>query len=167
VRDWLIRRAANDDEPFLFEMVYEALFVAPGADPFPRAVLGEPQIAHYAKDFGRPGDYGLVAETSAGLPMGAAWVRRFSRNDPGYGYVDDETPELSIAVIEKSRGTGVGTALLVQLLVEVPRCSLSVDHRNPAVRLYERLGFEMINRSGDSLTMLRRQLTVEPMANWK
>jgi ribosomal protein S18 acetylase RimI-like enzyme len=166
VRDWLIRRAASDDEPFLFEMVYEALFVAPGADPFPRTVLADPQIAHYANGFGRPGDQGLVAETSTGS-IGAAWVRRFSRNDPGYGYVDDDTPEFSIAVIEKSRGTGVGTALLVQLLVEVPRCSLSVDHRNPAVRLYERLGFEMVDRSGDSLTMLRRQLTVEPMANWK
>jgi ribosomal protein S18 acetylase RimI-like enzyme len=148
-------------------MVYAALFVAPGAEPFPRTVLGEPQIAHYAKDFGRPGDHGHIAETSAGSPIGAAWLRRFSRNDPGYGYVDDDTPELSIAVIEKSRGTGVGSALLVELLGDVPRCSLSVDHRNPAVRLYERLGFETIERSGDSLTMLRGQLTFEPIANWK
>ena len=148
-------------------MVYEALFVAQGADPFPRTVLDEPQIAHYAKGFGRPGDQGLVAETSAGSPIGAAWVRRFSGNDRGYGYVDDDTPELSIAVIEKRPGMGVGAALLLQLFVEVPRCSLSVDHRNPAVRLYERLGFETIERSGDSLTMLRRQVTFAPIANWK
>jgi len=155
VRDWLIRRAASDDEPFLFDMVYQALFVEPGADPFPPSVLDEPQIAHYAKDFGRPGDEGLVAETSADTPIGAAWVRRFSGTDPGYGYVDDDTPELSIAVVESRRGTGVGTALLAQLLLEVPRCSLSVDERNPAARLYERLGFVTIERSGNSLTMLR------------
>ena len=136
-------------------MVYEALFIAPGADPFPRTVLDDPQIAHYAKAFGRPGDQGLIAETSAGSAIGAAWVRRFSATDPGYGYVDEDTPELSIAVVQPSRGTGVGTALLTQLFVDVPRCSLSVDRRNPAVRLYERLGFETIGQSGDSLTMLR------------
>lgn len=136
-------------------MVYEALFVVPGADPFPLTVLDEPQIAHYAKAFGQTGDQGLIAETPAGSPIGAAWVRRFSATDPGYGYVDDDTPELSIAVVRTSRGTGVGTALLMQLFVDVPRCSLSVDRRNPAVRLYERLGFETIEQSGDSLTMLR------------
>jgi ribosomal protein S18 acetylase RimI-like enzyme len=50
---------------------------------------------------------------------------------------------------------GVGTELLTKLIADVPRCSLSVDQRNPAVRLYESLGFEIIERSGTSLTMIR------------
>lgn len=151
----MIRRATSSDEPFLFEMVYEALFVAPGADPFPRPVLDEPQIAHYAKGFGRPGDVGFVAETVAGEPIGAAWMRRYASDGPANGYVDDETPEVSIAVVSEHRGSGLGTELLTQLIAEVPRCSLSVDRRNPAVRLYERLGFETVERTDDSLTMLR------------
>lgn len=136
-------------------MVYEAIFVAPDADPFPRSVLDVPQIAHYAEGFGRPGDVGLVAETVAGAPIGAAWMRKYSSEDPAYGYVDDDTPELSIAVVAEHRGMGLGTALLTHLIAEMPRCSLSVDRRNPAVRLYERVGFETVERTGDSLTMLR------------
>ena len=118
-------------------------------------MLDVPQIAHYAKGFGRAGDIGLVAETVDGVSIGAAWVRRYSSHDPAFGYVDDDTPELSIAVVPEHRGTGLGTQLLVQLLAQVPRCCLSVDRRNPALRLYERLGFETVSRSGDSITMLR------------
>lgn len=129
--DRLIRRATSSDEPFLFDMVYEALFVAPGDDPFPRSVLDVPQIAHYAKGFGRAGDLGLVAEAVDGVP------------------------ELSIAVVVEHRGTGLGTELLTRLIAEVPRCCSSVDRRNPPRRLYERLGFESVSRSGDSITMLR------------
>jgi ribosomal protein S18 acetylase RimI-like enzyme len=91
----------------------------------------------------------------AGSPIGAAWVRRYSIDNPAYGYVDDDTPELSIAVVATHRGMGVGTELLTKLIADVPRCSLSVDQRNPAVRLYESLGFEIIERSGTSLTMIR------------
>jgi ribosomal protein S18 acetylase RimI-like enzyme len=154
VNDCVIRQATSHDETFLFEMVYEALFVEPGGEPFARSVLDHPQIAHYAKGFGRPGDVGLLAQTLAGSPIGAAWVRRYTSSDPAYGFVDGDTPELSIAVITEYRGAGVGTRLLTELLANVPRCSLSVDERNPAVRLYERLGFETIERSGSSLTML-------------
>ena len=150
----LIRRATSRDESFLFEMLYEALFVAPGDTPFPRSVLDDPQIAQYVRGYGRPGDAGLVAEASDGSPIGAAWVRRFTDGDQGYAYVDDDTPELSIAIVATDRRMGVGTELLTKLIAEVPRCSLSADRRNPAVRLYERLGFEIVERSGDSLTMV-------------
>jgi ribosomal protein S18 acetylase RimI-like enzyme len=92
---------------------------------------------------------------SAGDLLGAAWVRQLSGEEPGYGYVDDDTPELSVAVARRRRGRGVGTALLARLLESVPRCSLSVDDRNPAVRLYARFGFEVISVKEHSLTMLR------------
>ncbi len=154
--DVAIRAAGRDDEAFLREMQYLALFVPPGADPLPPAVVDDPAIARYYAGFGsRPGDLGRVAESPAGTPIGAAWVRYSTADDPSYGYVDDETPELGIAVVDRFRGRGVGTELLAALLAELPRCSLSVDRRNPAMRLYERHGFSELRREGESVLMLR------------
>ena len=150
-----LRRATSADEPFLRRMVYEALFVPPGGRPFPESVLDEPDISHYYRGFGRAGDVGRVAVSDTGAPSGAAWVRQLTAGDPGYGYVDDDTPELTIAVSAPHRGAGLGSALLADLLLEVPRCSLSVDPRNPALALYERFGFETVGDDGHSITMLR------------
>ena len=152
----LIRAAGPDDEALLREMQYLALFVPPGADPLPREVVDDPTIARYYVGFGsRPGDLGRIAESPDGTPIGAAWVRYSNAADPGYGYVDDETPELGIAVAEECRGSGIGAALLEALLAELPRCSLSVDRRNPAMRLYGRHGCTELRREGDSVLMLR------------
>ena len=150
-----IRAAASADEAFLGEMQYQALFVPPGDDPYPASTVHEPGIARYWVGFGtRPGDIGRIAELG-GEAIGAAWVRQSPADDPGYGFIDDKTPELGIAVVADHRGTGVGSALLADLLVEVPRVSLSVDARNAAYRLYERNRFVVMSRSGISLTMLR------------
>lgn len=150
-----IRQATASDEPFLRKMLYAALFVPPGKPPFPRGVVYEPRLAHHVDGFGTwNGDIGFIAELS-GRPLGAAWVRQLTEDDPGYGFVDNATPELSIAVLEEWRGLGVGTQLMESLLAAVPRCSLSVDRRNPAVRLYERSDFVVVATDGDSVTMLR------------
>lgn len=150
-----IRPASHGDEPFIFPMLYAALFVPPGREPFSRSVLEEPQIAYYASGFGRrAGDIGFIAE-AGGEPIGAAWVRLLQAEDPGYGYVDDDTPELTIAVTPEWRGQGVGTALAAKLLESVPRMSLSSDARNPATELYRRLGFEVVTSDATSVTMLR------------
>jgi ribosomal protein S18 acetylase RimI-like enzyme len=57
------------------------------------------------------------------------------------------------------RGQGVGTRLLQRLLDtavadRVPALSLSVESDNPAIRLYERVGFARVGAAGDSVTML-------------
>lgn len=66
-----IRPASAADEPFLFEMLYEALYVPPDGEPFPRSILDEPGIAHYVARFGtRVGDVGLVTEAGT-KPIGA------------------------------------------------------------------------------------------------
>jgi GNAT superfamily N-acetyltransferase len=141
-------------------MVYEALYVPAGSPPFPASVLDQPDIRHYYRGFGsRSGDAGRIATHDSGPPVAAAWVRRFTAADHGYGFVDEDTPELTIAVIPSRRGQGVGTTLLHDLLARVPRCSLSVDRRNPARRLYERCGFEVVATDGDTLTMLRDELS--------
>jgi GNAT superfamily N-acetyltransferase len=132
-------------------MLYLALFVAPGQPALPRSVLRDPRVARYVDGWGAPGDRGLIARVD-GVEVGAAWVRYFTAGEPGYGFVDERTPELSVAVLAAYRGKGIGTQL-VELLVEgVPSISLSCDPANPAWRLYLRLGFEP---RPDGRTMLR------------
>lgn len=153
---YTIRSASRGDESFLFDMLYEALFVPPGREPFPRSVLEAHEIAHYAAGFGNQvGDVGFVAE-AAGERVGAAWVRLLQGDDRGYGHVDDDTPELTVAVRREWRGRGIGAALVTEVITVVPRISLSSDSRNPATRLYRRLGFTQIATDGTSVTMLRR-----------
>ena len=153
---YTIRPASRLDEPFIYEMLYEALYVPPGGAPFPRSILDEPDIAPYAEGFGtRSNDAGFIAETSDER-IAAAWVRLLAGDDRGYGHVDDNTPELSVAVRPDWQNRGVGTALIERLIETLPRVSLSVDSRNPASRLYERLGFEIVSTEETSLTMLRQ-----------
>ena len=96
----------------------------------------------------------------AARPVGAIWIRRFESETPGYGFVDDDTPELSMAVIPGCRGRGIGTEMLRRMLQIIDDrgvgVSLSVSKENPARRLYERHGFEVIESFEDSLTMIRR-----------
>ena len=150
-----LRRADAGDVGFLREMLHLALFVAPGGDPFPANDVDRPELARIVAGFGTAdGDLGWIAKTAGGRSLGAAWVRRFTRDAPGFGYVDDVTPELSIAVHATDRGRGIGTVLLAQLIDDVERMCLSVDARNPAVRLYERSGFAQVRREGFTITML-------------
>jgi len=95
----VLRRAVAGDVGFLREMLYLALFVPPGAEPFHPEILDKPELARIVEGFGAEvGDAGWIAAMDSGKPLGAAWVRRFSVDAPGFGYVDDQTPELSIAV---------------------------------------------------------------------
>jgi len=154
----MIREIRLEDEPFLWEMLYQAIYVAPGQPTPPRAVVREPELARYVVGWGRPGDYGVLAlEAATQAPAGAAWLRLFPRDAPGYGTLDEATPELSIAVLPTARGKGAGTEMLAALLdyarTRYPAVSLSVSAGNPAGRLYRRFGFEVVRRDGDALVM--------------
>ena len=146
------------DEAFLREMLYLALYVPPGVPPLPRSVLDEDSIARYVTGWGQwPGDTGLIAMLDAN-PIGAAWLRTFPADRPGYGFAGPGIPELSVAVLPEHRGQGAGTLLLCQLLRDVPDASLSCDPANPAWRLYLRLGFTPV---ADGRTMRRRSIQSE------
>jgi ribosomal protein S18 acetylase RimI-like enzyme len=114
----------------------------------------------YVENWGRPGDASVIA-LEEGFPVGAAWYRLFKQSAPGYGFVDEQTPELSIAVVPSCRGKGYGEELLAALLAHAKKdgfeqISLSVEPDNPALRLYERYGFRKVGESGGSWTMLAR-----------
>jgi ribosomal protein S18 acetylase RimI-like enzyme len=110
------------------------------------SVLERPEVAHYVEGWGRAGDRAVVAETTGGKLVGAAWFRLFGASEPGYGFVDERTPEVGIGVEPEHRGSGIGEALLEALVDSArgagyPALSLSVEEANPALHLYERVGF--------------------------
>jgi ribosomal protein S18 acetylase RimI-like enzyme len=161
-----IREMRESDYVCLPEFCYQAIFVPEGAEPPSRDIVGEPEINVYIRDFGtRSGDLGAVAEQD-GQIVGAAWTRVIS----AYGHIDSATPELAISVFPEFRGYGIGTKLMKKLFVVLrdngyARTSLSVQKDNPAVRLYERLGYrvagEKLDRAGSGDFIMVKDLEVK------
>jgi ribosomal protein S18 acetylase RimI-like enzyme len=155
-----LRPAIAADGAFLTEMLVAAAFWRPGAPIGSiRDVMNQPELAHYVTGWPQPGDRGGIAEE--GRPIGAAWFRFFPEHDPGFGFVDAQTPEVSIGVVRERRGLGIGSLLLGALIAQarhdgLASVSLSVEPDNHARRLYKRLGFETVGAVGGSLTMLLR-----------
>jgi ribosomal protein S18 acetylase RimI-like enzyme len=149
----IVRRGGHQDVRFLRDMLHHAYYWRE-RDPGSTAM-------RYVRAWGRPGDTAVIA-LEDGFPVGAAWYRLFPTAEPGYGYVDERTPELAIAVVPSKRGHGIGDALLRSLLDKArqagyPSLSLSVDSQNAgAIRLYERHGFQRTDDDGESLTMVAR-----------
>lgn len=156
---YTLRRLEPSDEAILNEMLYQAIFVPEGSEAPNRDVVNTPELKKYIQAFGRTGDVGYVAFGNSEL-AGAAWLRLHTGENKGYGYVNDETPELTIAVMPAYRGRGIGTVLLERLFEEVgttyKSVSLSVWRENPAYRLYQRLGFETVKQNENDDIMLKR-----------
>lgn len=82
-----------------------------------------------------------------GAPAGRFYVHRQT----------DEIELVDIALLPQHRGAGLGSALVRELLDESARSGvpvrLYVEHENPAKRLYDRLGFRVLNDIGIYLHM--------------
>jgi len=114
-----IQPARPHDLAFLWDMLWEAAAVDAGVRAGGKeAALALPEIRRYLDGWGRPGDAGVVARDGTGLPVGAAWLRLFPAEAPGYGFVAPDVPEVAIGVAAASRGRGAGGALLDALLEE-------------------------------------------------
>ncbi len=152
-RDVAVRRASRSDVPFLRDMLSHAYYWRwGGLDSIPSS--------RYVEGWGRPGDTGVVAVDGA-FRVGAAWYRLFRPDAPGYGFVDERTPELAIAVVPSRRGRGFGDELLSALLAHArdegyEQVSLSVERNNPALKLYDRHGFRTVSEVGNTYTMVAR-----------
>jgi GNAT superfamily N-acetyltransferase len=123
------------------------------------ALDAEIPLARYVENWGRAGDVALIA-TETGHRVGAAWFRLFKEGAPGYGFVDERTPELTIAVVPSRRRHGVGAELMAGLLERAaaeghPGISLSVEQHSPAVAFYERHGFERVREDPNAVVMRR------------
>ena len=148
-------------EDFLKEMLYQAIYIPEGEAPFDREELDEAHWKKYYAGWGKEGDIGFITLVESKF-MGAIWARLFTEEDRGYGFVDTQTPELSMAILPAYRGRGVGTILKTRLLSDlqsnqnIHQVSLSVDPRNWVYAWYKRLGFEEEYFDGYSYTLLKK-----------
>lgn len=141
----------------LEDFLYEAIYVPAGFQgDVPRSIIYEdPKCRAAFEGFGsREDDIAFVASYCEKV-NGACWVRTTNE----YGHMDEETPSFSISVYGPYRNNGIGSALMRAVLDELrsrefSRTSLSVQKENPAVRLYKRLGFEIIGDGADETEWL-------------
>lgn len=150
----MIRKGSPADVPFMRSMLAHAYGWRVNA------LDADIPLTRYVDNWGRHGDVAVIAHET-GNRVGAAWLRLFRASEPGYGFVDELTPELSISVVPSRRGHGVGRELLDALLARArdeghERVSLSVEQDSPAVAFYERNGFIAVGESQGGLIMVRR-----------
>lgn len=137
------RKAEESDRDFITEMFHET------------DTWGDPdreESEHYQDDLVRyvdmwsPDQGGIIAVDS-GENVGAAWLRFFSADEPGSGFISSEIPEVAIALRPTATGHGLGRALLREALLLArdrgdSAVSLAVDFGNDRARhVYEKLGF--------------------------
>lgn len=159
-----IELARQQDEDFLWVMLYYAANMEQDGATSQYAAKEHSYLQKYVANWGAPSDLGVIGYFGS-TPIGAVWSRLLIGDQQTSGYVDHQTPELAIAVLPEHVGKGVGTALLLGYLERAqalfPAVALNVRSTNPALRLYQRLGFtvigEITNRVGTrSYNMIRR-----------
>lgn len=141
------RPTTNDDVPFLLR-----LYGSTREEEMKMVDWTAEQKAHFiAHQFFAQKDYYenhydncqfLVIETMEGTPLGRIYI--------------DRGPEdirlVDIALMPEHRGKGLGRILLQEILDEAAAkgqsVSIHVEHYNPAMRLYESLGFRHIDTNG-------------------
>ena len=154
--DYRIREIRENEYCILSEFLYEAIFIPEGTEKPPKSIIEQPELQVYIADFGKSDDWCLVAEVKEKI-VGAVWVRIM--ND--YGHIDNETPSFAISLYEEYRNMGIGTALMRDMLEFLKdkgykRTSLSVQKVNYAVRMYQKVGFEVIDENEEEYIMVCR-----------
>jgi GNAT superfamily N-acetyltransferase len=155
------RPATAGDATFLDELTVEAFNWSLDRAPVTlEQIRSDPALAKYAGPWPGSGEIGVIAESLAGDPAGAAWLRYFSADDPGYGFVAADVPELTLAVVPDWRGMGLGRLLLAELAdasraAGIARISLSVERANHAAKLYASAGYEVVGGDADADTMVK------------
>ena len=150
----IIRNIKTEEYPLLKDYLYDAIFTPQGVKPPDKSIINNEDLQVYIKDFGnKKDDICFLAEMDHDI-VGAVWIRIM--ND--YGHIDDQTPSLAISVKKEYRGLGIGTKLMETMLVSVKHhgyqsVSLSVQKANPAVHLYQRLGFQIIKENEEEYLM--------------
>ena len=154
--DYRIREIRENEYYVLSEFLYEAIFIPVGMEKPPKAIIEQPELQVYIADFGKSDDWCLVAEVKEKI-VGAVWVRVMD----DYGHIDDETPSFAMSLYEEYRNMGIGTALMRDMLEFLKnkgykQTSLSVQKENYAARMYQKVGFEVIDENEEEYIMVCR-----------
>lgn len=150
-----LRELREKETELLKDFLYEAIFIPEGIVPPSREIINKPELKIYYEGFGTGrADYCIVADEN-GKVIGAAWTRIM--ND--YGHVDDETPSLAISLYKEYRGRGIGTQMMKEIIAILKakgykRTSLAVQKSNYAIRMYEKVGFKIVDENDEEYIMV-------------
>lgn len=153
--NYKIREILSCEYYLLEDFLYEAIFKKDESIIVPRDIISKPELQVYIEDFGKQkDDYCFVAECENKV-VGAVWVR----NIKGYGCIDDVTPEFAISLYPEYRGLGIGTALMERMLSHLKengyqKTSLAVQKANYALRMYLKVGFQIIDENEEEYIMV-------------
>lgn len=157
MKNYQIREIREAEYALLKDFLYEAIFIPEGMKAPPKSILSAPELQVYISNFGtQEHDRALVAEVDQQV-VGAVWVRIM--ND--YGHVDDKTPSFAISLYKEYRGMGLGTEMMRKMLALLKasgyrQASLAVQKANYAVKLYQKVGFEIVDENSEEYIMIHR-----------
>ena len=150
-----IRKIREDEYKLLEDFIYEAIFIPDGVEPPPKTIINQPDLQVYIKDFGKEkDDICFIAEADDKV-VGAVWVRDMH----DYGHIADGVPSFAISLYKQYRNFGIGTQLMITMLDELKkrgyeRTSLAVQKANYAVRMYKKVGFNIIDENDEEYIMV-------------
>jgi ribosomal protein S18 acetylase RimI-like enzyme len=154
-----IRELQETEKNILKELQYEAIFIPEGVEPPPFEIIKRPEIDIYIRNFGNEKDDLCILATLHDKIVGGVWVRILADKIKGFGNIDSETPEFAIAVFKEFRNLGIGTELMLRMLDMLrnkgyKQCSLAVQKDNYAVKMYKKVGFEIIEEKEKEYLMV-------------
>ncbi len=149
-----LRPITPGDDAFLFELYASTreneLAPVPWSEAQKQAFIRmqfDAQTKHYATHYAERSSFDVILVD--GGPAGRLIVHRG----------EHDVRIVDVALMPAFRGKGVGSELLRALLDEADAAgqsvSIHVEHDNPALRLYARLGFVKISEHGISWLMQR------------
>lgn len=150
-----IRKIREDEYTLLNDFIYEAIFIPEGVEPPPKSIINQPDLQVYISNFGKEKDDICFVAEADGKVVGAVWVR--DMND--YGHIAEGVPSFAISLYKEYRNFGIGTRLMETMLSELKnrgyeRTSLAVQKANYAVRMYKKVGFEIIDENDEEYIMV-------------
>ncbi len=150
-----IRKIREDEYNLLDDFIYEAIFIPEGVAPPPKSIINQPDLQVYIRNFGKEKDDICFVAEADGKVIGAVWVRDMS----DYGHIADGVPSFAISLYKEYRNFGIGTRLMETMLQELKekgyeRASLAVQKANYAVRMYKKVGFEIVDENDEEYIMV-------------
>lgn len=153
--NYKIREINENEYTRLDDFLYEAIFIPEGVEAPPKSIIHQPELQVYVKGFGDElDDICFVAEVDGNV-VGAVWVRVME----DYGHMGDGVPSFAISLYKEYRGQGIGTQLMRKMLAELrekgyEKTSLAVQKANYAVRMYQNVGFEIVDENEEEYIMV-------------
>ena len=100
-------------------------------------------------------DLGLYALVNNEI-AGAIWIRKLNKEHNANGFINDDTPVMSVAITPKYKSQGIGSFMMEQFLQEAgalfEQISIDISHKEQSLAFYKKFGFEKF----DNFVLLKK-----------